>query len=372
MSFIRSKTKAASRMATKEATVYIVDVGSSMGMRNHGREVTDLEWAMEYVWDKITTTVATDRKTAHLGVIGFRTDGSQNDLDSEEAYQHISILQPLGQALMPDLRHLKEQIFPSDTDAGDAISALVVAIQMISSHCKKLQYIRRIVLVTNANAPMDADDLGDIISKIREDNMELVILGVDFDDSEFGFKEEGKSDIKATNEQTLSNLTKDCNGVFGTLVQAIDELGIPRLKTVRPVHSFKGYLTLGNPEDYDTAMNINVERYPRTMVARPPAASSFVIKGDMAPDEATQSLAMWKDGETTQDPLAAVKNARTYQIVDESAPGGKRDVESDELSKGYEYGCTAVYVSESDRNVTDYETRESLDIVGFVTKEQVI
>lgn len=44
-------------MAEKEATVYIVDVGKSMGERRHGRLVTDLEWAMQYVWDKITTTV---------------------------------------------------------------------------------------------------------------------------------------------------------------------------------------------------------------------------------------------------------------------------------------------------------------------------
>jgi hypothetical protein len=44
-------------MAEKEATVYIVDVGKSMGERRHGRSVTDLEWAMKYVWDRITTTV---------------------------------------------------------------------------------------------------------------------------------------------------------------------------------------------------------------------------------------------------------------------------------------------------------------------------
>lgn len=44
-------------MAEKEATVYIVDVGKSMDERRNGREVTDLEWAMQYIWDRITTTV---------------------------------------------------------------------------------------------------------------------------------------------------------------------------------------------------------------------------------------------------------------------------------------------------------------------------
>lgn len=44
-------------MADKEATVYIVDVGRSMGEMNNGREQSDLDWAMLYVWDRITTTV---------------------------------------------------------------------------------------------------------------------------------------------------------------------------------------------------------------------------------------------------------------------------------------------------------------------------
>jgi len=44
-------------MAEKEATVYIIDVGKSMGLKHGGRSETDLEWAMHYIWDKITTTV---------------------------------------------------------------------------------------------------------------------------------------------------------------------------------------------------------------------------------------------------------------------------------------------------------------------------
>jgi hypothetical protein len=45
-------------MAGKEATVYILDLGKSMGEKRYGRDQTDLDWAMEYVWDKITTTVS--------------------------------------------------------------------------------------------------------------------------------------------------------------------------------------------------------------------------------------------------------------------------------------------------------------------------
>ena len=44
-------------MAQKEATVFVIDVGRSMGQMNHGRTETDLDFAMKYVWEKITYTV---------------------------------------------------------------------------------------------------------------------------------------------------------------------------------------------------------------------------------------------------------------------------------------------------------------------------
>lgn len=45
-------------MAEKEATVFIVDVGWPMGERHLGRSTTDLEWSMQYIWDRITTAVS--------------------------------------------------------------------------------------------------------------------------------------------------------------------------------------------------------------------------------------------------------------------------------------------------------------------------
>jgi len=177
------------------------------------------------------------------------------------------------------------------------------------------------------------------------------------------------------NEELLRNLAEDCNGMFGTLAEAIDQMEIPRLKTTRPVHSYKGYLTLGDPEQYDSALRIDVERYPRTAIAKPPTASQFVIRTDLAPGEAntqsTATLAEDTDQSGIQHSLAAVKNTRTYQVTDENAPGGKKDVDADDLARGFEYGRTAVHISESESNVTKLETRPSLDIVGFVPRDKV-
>lgn len=57
-----------------------------------------------------------------------------------------------------------------------AISAIVIAIQMITKHCKKLKYKRKIVLVTDGRGSMDADDVSQITQKIKADEIELVVM----------------------------------------------------------------------------------------------------------------------------------------------------------------------------------------------------
>ena len=151
--------------------------------------------------------------------------------------------------------------------------------------------------------------------------------------------------------------------------QAIEELGIPRLKATRPVHSYKGQLTLGDPENYDSALCIDVERYPRVMVRRPLSASQYVQRSDLSNGNiSTQSSAtMMPDADGAEpNSLTTVRNNRTYQVMDEEAPGGKKDVSRDDLAKGYEYGRTAVHISESDLTVTKLETQAGLEIIGFI------
>ena len=177
---------------------------------------------------------------------------------------------------------------------------------------------------------------------------------------------------QAENEHTLRALADECEGVFGTMQQAIDELGIPRIKPVRPTPSYKGQLTIGNPDEYDSAMVVDVERYPRVMIRKPQTASNFVqragsINGTGSEQSSTTILpdAHEADMEITND-LTGVHQQRTYHVTDESALGGRRDVQREDLAKGYEYGRTAVHISESDQNVTKLETQASLDVIGFV------
>lgn len=67
-------------------------------------------------------------------------------------------------------------IFRSFSHRPLAISSLILAIDMIVRYCKKLKYKRKIVLVTDGMGAMDIDGIDGIVSKINEENIELVIL----------------------------------------------------------------------------------------------------------------------------------------------------------------------------------------------------
>lgn len=156
---------------------------------------------------------------------------------------------------------------------------------------------------------------------------------------------------------------KCSNGLFGTIKEAIDGLSVPRVKTYRPYSTFKGQLSLGDANKYpDTAFRIDVDRYFRVKAAKPVSASSFVVQ---------QPRAEQSPAEETPEQASAVRNARTYKVDDPSAPGGKKDVDRDDLAKGYEYGRTAVHISESDENVTKLETFAGFEIVGFIPNDKV-
>jgi ATP-dependent DNA helicase 2 subunit 2 len=245
---------------------------------------------------------------------------------------------------------------------------LILAIQTLLSHCRHLKYIKSIFLLTNGRGSFDPDGLDEIAAQIRHQNIKLTILGVDFDDAEYGFKEEKKDKKKKQNEETLRGLCEQVEGNFGTMQEAVEELWRPRIKVVRPVASYKGTLSLGDEIGYrETSLEMEVERYPRTMAAKPVSASRFVVGETPAEGVEEKGTKEWGGGQA----LEPVRQARTYAIENPAEPGGKQEVEQEELVKGYKYGRTIVPISKTDEEVTIYPTEPSYRIVGFMLSRHV-
>lgn len=79
------------------------------------------------------------------------------------------------------------------------VSALAIAVQLMDRATankagKPLKYDRRIIIVTDGRGDMDTDDLDAIALKIKDEEapIEITLLGVDFNDLDYGYKEEDK------------------------------------------------------------------------------------------------------------------------------------------------------------------------------------
>lgn len=163
-------------MAEKEATIFILDLGLSMGQCHSGRKESDLDWSMRYVWDKLTYIISQNRKTLNVGILGLRTDETDHILADDDGYENISVLQNLGPVTGPSLEILRSRIKVSHTSAGDAVSAVVLAVQMIENFTKHLKYTREIFLVTDARGVIDLEESGEIVKKLDESKIKLNIL----------------------------------------------------------------------------------------------------------------------------------------------------------------------------------------------------
>lgn len=121
-------------------------------------------------------------------------------------------------------------------------------------------------------------------------------------------------------------------------------------------------------------MCIDVERYPRTMVAKPMSSRSFVEKERLKKEVPGEGPAKHVPIEAVEDDkgkMAMVKQERAYRIEIEKIKGAKTEINRNELEKGYMYGRTVVPISATDETITVLETESSYEILGFVPAQGV-
>ncbi|KAI9891089.1 MAG: ATP-dependent DNA helicase II subunit 2 [Vezdaea aestivalis] len=293
---------------------------------------------------------------------------------------------------MKDIRYLQKEIKPSNTNQGDIVSAIILAMMHMIDFCKQLKYVREIVVITNGLGGIEdissfdtmniaqfkesekhiakdtleskRQQLIDTVSlKLAEEKIQLTVLGVDFDidTPSFKFKEDNKPHEKRLNEDCLREIVQTSGGRYGTLAEAIAELEQPLVKQVKPVTLYKGELILGKPGSKG-ALSIQVERYPCIKAARAITASAFAKIGE-------------EDGAATQtsrEPPSSmpVNHRKSYRVEDHTQKTGWREVDEGSLSRGYEYGRTVVPFLPEDEHITKFETTAAFEIIGLIKKEQ--
>ncbi|SZF01564.1 unnamed protein product [Blumeria hordei] len=375
-------------MADKQATIYVIDVGSTTGEIHGGRDESNLEFGLRYFWTKIAENMATNRITLNVGVIAFRTNETKNSMYPQDGYHNISVLKSLGKVEMSHIRFLRAKLVTNDAIEGDAISAVVIAMSEIINFTKLKngkpgKFIRKIILLTDGQSTLDSDDIESITAKVNESEIELIVIGVDFDDPAFGFKEENKSLFKQQNERILRNFVEGCDrGKFCTTAAAVQEISQPTVKEVKPYVTYEGQLTLGDVEMYpESAICIDVKRYFRIKKAKAPTASRYFIhtpdpkvatdneqssKIDIVNDERE-----YDERESVEsDDISPVRYMKAYTVDDPFSAGGKRELEIGSLTRGYLYGRSIVPMNGADEGVNKLETFKSFKILGFIPTDQ--
>lgn len=71
---------------------------------------------------------------------------------------------------------MKRKLVPSNTDVGDAISAVIIGIDLISKYCGSFRHIKNLILITNGESAMNFSDLEKIGYQIRYMSINFSIL----------------------------------------------------------------------------------------------------------------------------------------------------------------------------------------------------
>ncbi len=277
-------------------TLFVLDISSHMGesrtvedrivtetqaIERRTRTTTHLQWVCEFVSSRIAEIILRGLKTTRVGIITYGSPRTNNSIPDAMDYKGIDeIFWPALPTLDTlDLVQSLRAVHPDQkAPIPDPLSALVDAIQLSSETHKggikpsqKNTWKRTIYLVTDGRSSFSLDGEDAIREKLKDENITLRLLGVDFDDPESGFKFEGKDEIRRKNEKFWRHfLSQVPNAGFATAAEAIAQSAMPNVQVTRPAPS-KTVLSFGHPEDLSSngAFQVPIALYKMTDVARP-------------------------------------------------------------------------------------------------------
>ncbi|KZT42746.1 SPOC domain-like protein [Sistotremastrum suecicum HHB10207 ss-3] len=342
-------------------------------------EMTNLEWALQYVMYKIQDMIFHGRKTEQCGVILVGTEGTRNLVsDRNGGYENVTEYIPIAQPNAGTLAKISA-IEPSSI-AGDPTDGLIVGIETQTQYLgRKVTWTRKMVLVTDGESHI-GDDWEEIAEKIKELEIKLAILGVDFDDAEFGYKEEDKSAKKRRNEKFWATFAESCDAIVGTCAQALQDVTRPTPKETNSA-ALNYELRVGagdHTEDDWITMPVKVSK--ATALERPPSMKKFAKRHDKREGED----GIPDDVDPNKDDVYGLLKARTDYFMDrepkdgeeavmqikteaEDGEGGETvknvvPVEKEKLTRAYKYGATWVDVEDDFERLS---TKKGIDICAF-------
>ncbi|KAF8272335.1 SPOC like C-terminal domain-containing protein [Lactarius quietus] len=322
-------------------TMFIVDVSPTMDTKR------TLDLPPGPNGETRTKEIFNGRKTDQCSVILFGTEETDNVIHRKDGgYDHVTELIQIGQPNADTLAKLAA--LEVSSVAGDPVDALIVGAETLNNFLtKKPSWSGRMVLLTDGENPIEIGDWEAIARKLNTFNVRITIVGVDFDDEEIDFCEEGKSLIKRENEAFYHKFTSAIpNSVMGTLSFALQEITRPEIKQTRST-LMATVLTLGDPSNNPLeALEIIVKTSKCTALARPKSWKRFAPRdwrwdwgheeNCMAQLKMRTEFHVERDEQDNDDE----RNEDNMDVDDTKRSGAK--VEKEQLVRGFKYGSSYV------------------------------
>uniref|UniRef100_D8QKI4 ATP-dependent DNA helicase II subunit 2 n=1 Tax=Schizophyllum commune (strain H4-8 / FGSC 9210) TaxID=578458 RepID=D8QKI4_SCHCM len=390
-------------------TMFLIDVSKSMGKKRqielpgqnpndepYHREITNLEWGLQFVKLKIQEMIYNGRKTDKCGVIIFGCDETNNPVNEREGgYENVSEYIPVEQPNSSTIAKLDE-LRASEDSTGDPMDALIVAVQMQDEVLNsKKTWTRKITIVTDGESPMELEDWEATVQKINELGVRLAVVGIDFDSEEYGYHQENKPHVKSTNENFWTQFTSLLShGVVGTCEEALEDTAAPDVKETKSV-LMSNVLRLGDVDNRpETALEIIVRTAKCTAMQRPKSWKKFAprVKGDESEAEDKPDEDMEKDDDSIRKAKQAKgedANAASTQDVNMDADDEDGDdsdaeevldledpqvratyydeVERETLVRGFKYGTS--YAPCPEGHFPKLNTKKGIDFCAFFKRD---
>ncbi|KAI8883604.1 SPOC domain-like protein [Backusella circina FSU 941] len=318
-------------------------------MKDHPNDA--FQKALNLVVNSIENKVITKRKSDLVSVLLAGTPETENRLaETQGGYGHITEVCDLSQPILPVLRRLINTTSTEDPNIqADILDALIIGIYMIEQKCKKLKYIKHIMLLTDSTQEIDWRDLDEVKQMLANNGIALTVVGVDLN-------KDTKNNENYTQWKNLTDPIPDAYLV--TLKEAMEEIYAFHNKDVRPTPVYNGFMYLGNTSfDSSDFCAISCKMYLRTTDNKKPIS-------------ATQYSTL------SEGPTYAVIRERKYTIapednLEEDDGDAEMEVEQKDIEKGYRFGKSIVKVSLDELEYSKFHLQRELTILSFVPMNSI-
>ncbi|GAA6003096.1 uncharacterized protein JCM10292_002859, partial [Rhodotorula paludigena] len=238
-----------------------------------------------------------DLKTTPFGVILFGHSKTKNLLTTrakeqaqerdekfdrqQDPYRHCYELLPLTKTMDQSLVDRIDDAVAGEGPAGDAFTAIILAIETLDADTSIKSYSKEICVITDGESPINWDGIKSAAKQMNSKNISLSVIGMDFDDEDLGYEEEAKSDIKRENERQFAQLVEllEQYSIIANARLALAAITTPQVKTVNS-RADRMRLTFGNPAKHpESSLSIWVDVKKAVVAAAAPTMKQMSLRG---------------------------------------------------------------------------------------------